>query len=162
MTKFVFIAQQTIATWLEQEKISFVNDIMTIISDGRQFRLQEAVRFINLEEGEDVSRLVGKVKTVDQLAALKAERCHDSVIFQDAAYKVQEGFVGEVMLNDAVAPILLEVRKPPHSPISAPAQPARSGPLDSEKIGDTPTQEKENNDGASDEELLTRFLLKNL
>jgi hypothetical protein len=155
MAKYLFIAQQTIATWLDQEKISFVDNIMTIKSDGRQFRLQEAVRFINLEEGADVTGLVGKVKTLDQLAVLKAERCHDSVIFQDAAYKVQEGFVGEVMLKDTdtAAPILLEVCKPPS---------ANNETLGSEKVGAQPPQEKENNSGASDEELLTRFLLKNL
>jgi hypothetical protein len=126
MTEYVFIAQQTIAAWLDQEKITFVDNIMTIKSDRRQFRLQEAVRFLNLEEGEDAARLVGKVKTVDKLALLKAERCHDSVIFQDAAYKVQEGFVGEVMLN-------------------------------TQSIS-----EKESHDGPSDEELLKKFLLKNL
>lgn len=162
MTEYVFIAQQTIAAWLDQEKITFVHNIMTIKSDGRQFRLQEAVRFLNLEEGEDVARLVGKVKTLDQLARLKAERCHDSVIFQDAAYKVQEGFVGEVMLKDTAPPILLEVRKPSPAQVVEAPQPAPHDPSGSEKTGTQSINEKQNNDDLSDEELLKRFLLKNL
>ncbi len=162
MTEYVFIAQQTIAAWLDQEKITFVDNIMTIKSDRRQFRLQEAVRFLNIEEGEDAARLVGKVKTVDQLALLKAERCHDSVIFQDSAYKVQEGFIGEVMLKDTAPPILLEVRKPPPAQAAEAPQRAPHDPSGSEKAGTPSINEKESNDGPSDEELLRRFLLKNL
>jgi hypothetical protein len=161
MTKCLFIAQQTLSAWLEQERISFIDNVMTIKSDGRQFQLQEAVRFVKIEEGEDVPGLVGKVKTLDQLTAMEAERYCDSVIFQDAAYKVQEGFIGEVIQKDT-APILLEVRKPSKSPVSAqPPHVAKSAPP-IEKVSNQDAKEVEDKTCESDEELLTRFLLKNL
>jgi hypothetical protein len=100
MARHLFIAQQTLATWMDQEKISFDGHLMTIRADGRKFKLVEAVRFIKVDGGEsDMNNLLGKVKTNEQLECLGAERYRDSVIFGDLAYQVQEGFIGEVFLS---------------------------------------------------------------
>ncbi len=115
MARHLFIAQQTLSTWMDQDKIDFDGDIMTIRADGRQFKLVEAVRFIRVEgDDEDINDLLGKVKTDQQLEELGAERYRDSVIYGDIAYKAQEGFIGEVFLNrlDAELRAEPEVLKP--------------------------------------------------
>lgn len=162
MTKCIFITQQTLSTWLEQDQASFSDNLLTIRSDGRQFRLEEAVRFIRIEEGPDASGLVGKVKTLEQLTAMKAERYCDSVIFQDAAYKVQEGFIGEVMPKEP-EPILLEVRKSTTPKAMEQPLPSSLADAPTEKPVSPPSPDKDENTACeSDEELLTKFLLKNL
>jgi hypothetical protein len=104
MARHLFIAQKTLSTWLEQDKIEFDNNMMTIKSDGRCFRLVEAVRFVKVEgDDEDQAGLLGRVKTNIQLIDMGAERYRDSVIYEEVAYKVQEGFIGEVYLKKVLA-----------------------------------------------------------
>ena len=43
---------------------------------------------------------MGKVKGLDELAELGAELCSDSVVLGDNAYRVIEGFLGEVIQGD--------------------------------------------------------------
>jgi hypothetical protein len=100
MARSLFIAQEVMDGWIVEEKVDFDNNIITIKSDGRKFKLVEAVRFITVEGGdEDKPALIGRVKTNDQLDKMGAERYRDSVIFDDIAYKVQEGYVGEVFVT---------------------------------------------------------------
>ena len=112
MARYLFIAQQTLDTWMDQDKIDFDGDVMTIRADRRRFRLLEAVRFIKVEGADsDTNGLLGKVKTNEQLEQLGAERYMDSVIYKDIAYKVQEGFIGEVFLAAADKVVTLNVPK---------------------------------------------------
>jgi hypothetical protein len=187
MNRHLFIAQQTLSSWLEQDKIAFHDNTMTVKADGRSFRLIEAVRFVKVEgEGEDKTGLLGKVKTVEQLKTLGAERYCDSVIFKDVAYKVQEGFVGEILFHDGEREpteptiitltekkgsekptITLRAIKPKGSKPPAPAEKAalpETPPKAPEKVPtpQKPEQEEKKESDSSDEELLTQFLLKNL
>jgi hypothetical protein len=125
MARHLFIAQATLSNWMEQDKVSFSENRMTIKADGRTFTLVEAVRFVAVEGGgADKTGLLGKVKTMEQLRAMGAERCADSVLLQDAAYKVQEGFVGEILLSgtSAADPIVLTAKRagPKAAPETAP------------------------------------------
>lgn len=131
MARHLFIAQQTLATWMDQDKIDFEDNIMTIRADGRQFKLIEAVRFVKVEGGdEDTNGLLGKVKTGEQLDCLDAERYRDSVILNEVAYKVQEGFIGEVFLANSPAghppecknPVIKAAAKEPDEARPAPAE----------------------------------------
>ena len=182
MARHLFIAQQTLSIWMDEEKIEFDGSIMTIKADGRTFRLVEAVRFIKVEGGEeDPACLLGKVKTNDQLKSLGAERYRDSVLCEDVAYRVQEGFVGEVFLNRIESqsqrqtstkdtschekteprpiahartqPQLKKVQESTQQISGAAKQPVAKEPG---KKGPGKTED------LSDEELLTRFLLDNL
>jgi hypothetical protein len=123
MARHLFIAQQTLSTWMDQDKIDFDGDIMTIKADGRRFKLVEAVRFVRVEGDEaDARCLLGKVKTNAQLEQLGAERYRDSVLVEDVAYQAQEGFIGEVFLDR------LEAEAPPACQPAA--QPAAEGPAE--------------------------------
>jgi len=149
MKRNLFIAQSTMDRWAEEGKIDFDKNVITIKSDGRSFRLLEAVRFLEVEGGgKDVGGLLGKVKTIDKLKELGAERCSDSVIYQDTAYRVQTGFLAEILVSDEEPTLRLE------TPPGANQQPQEK------PAGAENTSRPEENQ--SDIELLTKFLLKNL
>jgi hypothetical protein len=173
MARHLFIAQQTLDAWVEQDKVEFDHNVMTIKADGRSFKMVEAVRFVKVEGGdEDTAGLLGRVKTNDQLKAMGAERYRDSVLYQDIAYKVQEGFIGEVFLKQKPAaeeePVRPEVVKPsaqqkaPRPEAHARTQPhlpAAGKPAQTAK----PKEKKNKTDEElSDEEMLVKFLLNNL
>ncbi|MBN2493167.1 MAG: hypothetical protein JXR96_01145 [Deltaproteobacteria bacterium] len=191
MARQLFISQDTISSWVDQDKVDFDGNVMTIKSDGRRFRLVEAVRFVGLECGDqDDKGLLGKVKTDMQLVDLGAERYRDSVIYQDVAYKVQEGFIAEIFLKEvegAAAPPPHRPTPPPPPPLPRAEEPdarsletARTQPspgvprIDPVPVPQlppdvsppaqepAPARAQPGEEQVSDEELLTRFLLENL
>ena len=178
MARHLFIAQQTLGAWVDQDKVEFDENVMTIKADGRSFKMVEAVRFVKVEGGEeDLPGLLGRVKTNDQLKEMGAERYRDSVLYQDLAYKVQEGFIGEVFLKEKPAaeeePVKEQVIKPAAQKDAArPSAHARTQPhLPAAKKPTLPkarpaakSKEKEKKTGEelSDEEMLVNFLLNNL
>jgi hypothetical protein len=94
----VFFPQQALDTWLESGRATLVGDELTIVPEGRRFRLTSAVRFTaEVAEGRDPNDLVGKVKDLEQVAAFQGEHVSESVILGDNAYDVIEGFLGELL-----------------------------------------------------------------
>lgn len=91
----IYLSQESVDSWLSEDRVSIKDDVITLVGEDRQFRLQSAVRFIAEVTGElDQAQLVGKVKDLGQIKDLNAEHTHDSVICGDNAYQVEEGFVG--------------------------------------------------------------------
>jgi hypothetical protein len=92
----VFFPQQALDAWLESGRAALVGDELTALPEARRFRLTSAVRFTaEVAEGRDPHDLVGKVKDLEQVAAIQGEHCAESVIIGDNAYDVIEGFLGE-------------------------------------------------------------------
>jgi hypothetical protein len=100
----VFFPQEALDGWIEEGRIALVGDELTASAEGRRFQLESAVRFLSeVTTGEDPNGLVGKVKTVEQIAAIGAEHSQGSVIMGDHAYEVVDGFLGTLMPADARA-----------------------------------------------------------
>lgn len=94
----VFFPQEALDDWLEQGRVLLVGDELTTTPEGRRLRVESALRFMaEVGAGSDPHGLVGKVKTLDQVLALKGEHCADSVVLGDCAYQVIEGFLGELL-----------------------------------------------------------------
>ncbi len=104
----VFLTQQALQEGMGKGTLTLEGD--TLIMRAHEtatgpvdltMHLISAVRFVEAltDEPESV-RLIGKVKDVEQLKQMKADLCDTSVIIGDAAYRVEEGFVGEA-LGDA-------------------------------------------------------------
>ena len=169
MAKHLFIGQHTLTTWMDQEKVEFQDNVMTVKADGRCFKLVEAVRFLKVEGGdEDRSSLLGRVKTDKQLESMGAERYRDSVIHRDVAYKVQEGFIGEMFLKQEFAqePTAEPAAQKPEQPGERPIGHARTRPdLQKASAPKQPPAGKKDaaiqDDEPTDEELLVQFLLSN-
>jgi len=70
---------------------------MILTELGRKFTMTPAVCFVSTTGGNDNEPydLVGRVKSKPQLAEMGAEQLANSVIYQDMAYDVIDGFIGE-------------------------------------------------------------------
>lgn len=92
----VFFPQEAFDLWLEEGKISLDADVLTLQPEGQRFNVTSALRFTaEVADGEDEAGLVGKVKSLEQVAELGGEHCADSVVLGNNAYEVIEGFLGE-------------------------------------------------------------------
>src|SRR4051812_47559558 len=103
MADYLFVPQTVLDKWSEQAKVSVEGHVLTLLESKKSFQLTSAVRFLKMEAGEDVARLLSKVKTVDALKQMGAEHYMDSVILGEAAYQVQQGFLADANALRAVA-----------------------------------------------------------
>src|SRR5688572_23182529 len=100
----IFLSQEALDTWLGEQRAKVEGEELVDLKNNQKFRLVTGVRFLSEVSGlPDEAKLVGKVKDADQLAELKAEHLHDSVILGDNAYEVQEGFVGTPVAVEVAA-----------------------------------------------------------
>lgn len=92
----VFVSQETLDLWMSEDRVEVDGETMTLKPERQRFRLTTAVHFLTeVADGGDDARLIGKVKALEDVAALGGEHCSDSVILGDSAYEVIEGFLGE-------------------------------------------------------------------
>ena len=96
MTRF-YISQEKLDEWLASEKCDFNGDSVTVFESNQQFMVVPAVCFSGVS-GDDVdkSNLIGTVRTERDLADMGAEHYLTSVIYDDMAYEVEQGFLGEL------------------------------------------------------------------
>lgn len=88
----VFVPQDAVESWLTEGRAELTQDVLTL--DGYVFRVSAAVRFVaEVTGGADSARLVGRVKTREQLVSMSAEHTAQSVVLGDNAYDVIEGYV---------------------------------------------------------------------
>lgn len=121
----LFIAQDALDVWVAEGRGEVVLDELTDHTSKRRFRLREGVRFVAEVTGApDAHNLVGKVKDLEQLAALEGEHLADSVIIGDNAYQVQQGFVGVPVGAEAS----VGARPPSVTPLLAPQAPPDVNP----------------------------------
>jgi hypothetical protein len=95
MRNRVFFPQAALDEWLADDRVDLTSDELTIKSEGRRYRIIEAVRVLREVTGStDANELVGKVKSRAFLSELGAEVLESSMILGDNAYDVVPGFVG--------------------------------------------------------------------
>jgi hypothetical protein len=88
----VFVPQDAVESWLTEGRADLTRDTLTF--EGVPVRVSGAVRFLaEVAGGGDEPRLVGRVKTRDQLLSLSAEHSGESVLLGDNAYQVTEGYL---------------------------------------------------------------------
>lgn len=92
----IFVSQRRVQVWTEEGRIAIEGNIMNLPELGRAFKLTEAF-FVQrqVSEGPDPHKLVGRVKTRSQLAAIGAEVFLNSLIVGNTAYEGEPGFAGE-------------------------------------------------------------------
>lgn len=91
----VFFPQQLLDAWIADERVDISGNDLLLRDEGRRYEIAEAVHVVrDAAGGGDVNRLLGKVKTRDQLMELGAEVFEGSMIVGDDAYDVMPGFVG--------------------------------------------------------------------
>jgi hypothetical protein len=92
----LFISIDRLDAWAEEGRAALEGDSMTLTELGRKFTMTPAVCFVKTTANDDDPYdLVGRVKSKPQLAEMGAEQLANSVIYQDMAYDVIDGFIGE-------------------------------------------------------------------
>ncbi len=133
MQNRVFFPQAAFDQWLVDGAVDLSGNELTIIAEGRKYRIAEAVRVLREAASQpDQNDLVGKVKSKMFLEALGAEILEGSMIIGDNAYDVVGGWLGA-----------------PNIPFEEHKRTRSSGDFGAEEA-------------STDEDLLARFLLKNL
>lgn len=95
MKNRVFFPQAALDEWVAEDRIDLRSDELTIKTEGRRYRIVEAVRVLREVSGTaDGNELIGKVKSIAFLTELGAEVLQSSMILGDNAYDVIPGFVG--------------------------------------------------------------------
>ncbi|MEW5739638.1 MAG: hypothetical protein AB1938_11965 [Myxococcota bacterium] len=92
----LFLPQKTLEEWATSDKADLVDGKLVVRDGSSSHPVTPAVHFSKLVSGEDKNGLVGRVKTILQLADLGAEHMADSCIIGDTAYEVAEGYITEV------------------------------------------------------------------
>ena len=92
----LFFSQEALDLWMEDEKIDFDGEILTLLANGKQAKIDAAVHFTaEVADGGDAEQLVDKVITIEKVVELGGDHSADSVILEDNAYEVVEGFMAE-------------------------------------------------------------------
>jgi len=91
----LFVPQSLLDLWLSEERVQVEGETMITQPEAQRFHLTTALLFKEEVTGEaDAHDLIGKVKTLEQLAEVGAEHYADSVVLGDNAYQCVEGFTG--------------------------------------------------------------------
>jgi hypothetical protein len=92
-----FLSQELLDRWLAEGLVSLEGEVLGLLPDGPQLRLESAVLFrAEVASGEDPLLLCGKVKSLPAISELGGEHALGSVVVGDSAYEVTEGFLGEL------------------------------------------------------------------
>ena len=95
MRNRVFFPQTSLDEWLGENRADIKGEELTLRSEGRRYRIIEAVRVMSEVTGaDDPHELLGRVKTRAFLTELGAELLESSMILGDNAYDVVQGFIG--------------------------------------------------------------------
>jgi hypothetical protein len=95
MKNRVFFPQNALDDWLADDRVELKNDELTIKSEGRRYKIIEAIRILReVSNSPDAHEILGRVKSRAFLSELGAEVLEHSMILGDNAYDVIPGFVG--------------------------------------------------------------------
>lgn len=92
----LFLPQSTLEEWALADKADLRDGKLVVQGEGGAWPVESAVHFVKLVAGNDVQKLVSRVKTDAQLAQLGCERLEDSVVLGDSAYEVVPGYVAQI------------------------------------------------------------------
>ncbi len=92
----MFIGQSTLEAWLDSGHADLLDGEVLLKRANRAYRLDPAVRFLATISGSD-SALLGKVLGEARVVELGGEILGDSVLFGDAAFQIEPGFIGTLV-----------------------------------------------------------------
>jgi hypothetical protein len=144
MQNRVFFPQTALDQWIVDGAVDLQGGALTLVGEGRTYEVAEAVRVLREVSGAgDAAQLVGKVKPRAMLEQQGAEIVETSMLLGEAAYDVDPGWMGV--------------------PVGAFSESgAEAGAGGTTKKGKGGKKATKHGPPKTDEELLARFLAKNL
>jgi hypothetical protein len=92
----LFISVERLDSWTAEGRATLEGDRMTLTELGRAFVMRPAVHFIRATgQDHDPHDLIGRVKSKEALKDMGADQFESSVIYNDTAYDIIDGFIGE-------------------------------------------------------------------
>ncbi len=92
----LFISVERLEAWTAEGRAALEGDRMTLVELGRKFAMLPAVHFVSATGTDtDPYDLIGRVKSKEALESMGAEQFANSVIYNDTAYEVVDGFIGD-------------------------------------------------------------------
>jgi hypothetical protein len=92
----LFISVERLDSWTAEGRATLEGDRMTLTELGRAFVMRPAVHFIRATgQDHDPHDLIGRVKSKQALIEMGADQFESSVIYNDTAYDIIDGFIGE-------------------------------------------------------------------
>ena len=112
----LFVSQSLLDAWAAQGRIDVDGQSIALASGegrGRRYALEPAVRFLRVAGGgEDVERLVARVKTLAQVRERGGDAMAGSVVLGEVAYEVEPGFLAEASAVEAASRMTAPARGP--------------------------------------------------
>jgi hypothetical protein len=95
MQNRIFFPQAALDDWILEGSVELAGNQLTILGEGRRYRIAEAVRVLREVGGvPDVNDVVGRVKSKVFFEELGAEIFEGSMIIGENAYDVTTGWLG--------------------------------------------------------------------
>ncbi len=96
--KKIFIPQEKLEAWVQEGKISISENVITTLTEDKvSYKLIPAFKFLRLTSGNlDSEKLIGAVKTKEDIKHLNPDIFMDSIIIGDKAYEVEMGYIGSL------------------------------------------------------------------
>jgi len=96
--KKIFIPQEKLEAWVQEGKITISDNVITTVTGNKlSYNLIPAFKFLKLTSGDsDSEKLIGTVKTKDDIKHLKPDIFMDSIIIDNNAYEVEMGYIGSL------------------------------------------------------------------
>lgn len=95
MQNRVFFPQTALDQWIVDGAVDLQGGALTLVGEGRTYEVGEAVRVLREVSGAgDTAQLVGKVKSLEWLQQQGAEIVETSMLLGEAAYDVDPGWMG--------------------------------------------------------------------
>jgi len=108
----LYIGQDALDGLLEADRCTLRGDELWLQGEAvAGFRLASAVRFLEVEVGEDAAGLLDRVLDLERLAERGGEHVAGSVLLGETAYRVQEGFLATPLEPDRAVEALAAARR---------------------------------------------------
>ena len=92
----LFISVERLEAWTAEGRAALEGDRMTLTELGRKFAMTPAVHFVQSDRAGPRSARSRRAREVEGRArVMGAEQFANSVIYNDTAYDVVDGFIGE-------------------------------------------------------------------
>jgi hypothetical protein len=90
----IFFPQAALDDWIVDALVDLRDGVLTILPEGRRFKLADAVRVLReVTGGSDSHDLVGRAKSRDELEQAGAEIMETSMLLGETAYDVEPGWL---------------------------------------------------------------------
>jgi len=89
----MFLPQSTLEAWVDAGTAHMDGDGVVVRATGERFDLEPAVRFVETLPEQEASQLLDRVAAVSAVVESGGELLGDSVLFGDAGFTIEHGFI---------------------------------------------------------------------